>query len=297
MNCIRCGRIVPDGVTFCDECLGITSAPLEESEYLNTRVVLPQKKAVPAVKKDSKSSKKSGKTHTYVKTQQKDAVAKAKPRGGLIAAVVILSLVSVACLTALAFGAKYVMSNSFTRTQNQLRSAQEANERLEHQIEDLTKKTQELEASRSQLAIDNVAKDQEILSLKEAMNGYEQQGSETDFAFRELEDKNQALTQKVTDLTDQNKAYAEQVGSLQSSLSSQESRISELEDKISTMESETASLKKKSNFVDAHVVFVENDGTNYYHKYSCSRFKQNSYWAYSTSLAEARGYTPCPYCH
>ena len=44
------------------------------------------------------------------------------------------------------------------------------------------------------------------------------------------------------------------------------------------------------------VAFVENDGTDYYHNYSCSYFKKQSYWAYSVNLAIARGYTACPYC-
>ena len=57
-----------------------------------------------------------------------------------------------------------------------------------------------------------------------------------------------------------------------------------------------AALQQKSAFFDAHVAFVENDGTEYYHNYSCSYFKKQSYWAYSVNLAIARGYTACPYC-
>lgn len=52
----------------------------------------------------------------------------------------------------------------------------------------------------------------------------------------------------------------------------------------------------KSKFMDAYVVFVENDGTGYYHKYGCDYFAQTSFWAYSRKLAEANGYTPCPHC-
>ena len=52
----------------------------------------------------------------------------------------------------------------------------------------------------------------------------------------------------------------------------------------------------KSRFMDSYVVFVENDGTGQYHKYGCDHFAQTSFWAYSRKLAEANGYTPCPYC-
>lgn len=65
---------------------------------------------------------------------------------------------------------------------------------------------------------------------------------------------------------------------------------------MSTLQDSNAALQQKSAFFDAHVAFVENDGTDYYHNYSCSHFKKQSYWAYSVNLAIARGYTACPYC-
>ena len=58
-----------------------------------------------------------------------------------------------------------------------------------------------------------------------------------------------------------------------------------------------AVLQEKSDFVDAHVVFVEDDGTKYYHTYECSRFAKQGYWIFGRNTAEAKGYTACPYCH
>lgn len=40
MNCLRCGRRIAEGRTFCDECEKITGVPLEENAYLSSRVVL-----------------------------------------------------------------------------------------------------------------------------------------------------------------------------------------------------------------------------------------------------------------
>ena len=73
-------------------------------------------------------------------------------------------------------------------------------------------------------------------------------------------------------------------------------QLSKLNSRVSTLQDSNAALQQKSAFFDAHVAFVENDGTDYYHNYSCSYFKKQSYWAYSINLAIARGYTACPYC-
>ena len=51
------------------------------------------------------------------------------------------------------------------------------------------------------------------------------------------------------------------------------------------------------DFFDRFVVFVEDDGTNKYHKYECSKFKGDSFWAFNIDAAKDEGYTACPYCH
>ena len=54
---------------------------------------------------------------------------------------------------------------------------------------------------------------------------------------------------------------------------------------------------EKIDFVDEFIVFVEDDGTNLYHKYECFKFKGNSFWAFNVEAAIYEGYTACPYCH
>lgn len=53
----------------------------------------------------------------------------------------------------------------------------------------------------------------------------------------------------------------------------------------------------KLDFMDEYVVFIEDDGTDWYHKYDCSRFKGNYFWALNVDAAIVDGYTPCRYCH
>ena len=45
-----------------------------------------------------------------------------------------------------------------------------------------------------------------------------------------------------------------------------------------------------------YVVFVEDDGTEWYHKFECSRFK-GAGWVFNTEMAQSLGYTACPVCH
>lgn len=54
---------------------------------------------------------------------------------------------------------------------------------------------------------------------------------------------------------------------------------------------------EKLNFMDECVAIIEDDGTDWYHKYECERFKGNGFWVYTDIGAKERGYSPCPYCH
>ena len=49
-------------------------------------------------------------------------------------------------------------------------------------------------------------------------------------------------------------------------------------------------------FYDEYVVFVEDNNTNLYHKYNCSRFGDEVFWAYNIDAAIDKGYDPCPIC-
>lgn len=54
--------------------------------------------------------------------------------------------------------------------------------------------------------------------------------------------------------------------------------------------------RNKLDFFDEYIVLVEDDNTNWYHKYECYRFKQRDFWAYNIDQAENLGYEPCPNC-
>ena len=230
MNCIRCGRRIAEGKTFCDECAGVVREPLPDSPYTSLHIALPKRtdQPRPARKPVEQPEKKKPRSRRYHR---------------MVRAIVSLALVCAVLAGCCAFGVYYYLTH-YQRDRNRLRVQAE--------------------------------------ELDRQVNTYQMQGAQNEQSLRELQEENLRLV-------DENAGYAEQIDALNAQLSKLNSRVSTLQDS-------NAALQQKSAFFDAHVAFVENDGTDYYHNYSCSYFKKQSYWAYSVNLAIARGYTACPYC-
>ena len=70
-----------------------------------------------------------------------------------------------------------------------------------------------------------------------------------------------------------------------------------IQSRLEDLEDENTSYLKKVTFMDRFVVFVENDGSNLYHTYNCSRFKKEDFWVFNPSYAKNQGYSECPNCH
>ena len=75
-----------------------------------------------------------------------------------------------------------------------------------------------------------------------------------------------------------------------------EDEIANYKNNISDLEYELSNLKNRENWIDRNVVFIEDDGTNLYHKYDCYKFKGNTYWVHNIEYAVYRGYKPCSWC-
>lgn len=143
----------------------------------------------------------------------------------------------------------------------------------------------------------------------------------------ELAEKNaqfEALGAQIKDLEDELSRKNEQIATLTQTITSAESSASQheydlktqqaeqeklqaqydalqaqydaLQSEYDTLEGSVSDLQKKSKFMDDYVVFVENDGTGYYHKYGCANFAHKTFWAYSRKLAESSGFAACPHC-
>lgn len=76
-----------------------------------------------------------------------------------------------------------------------------------------------------------------------------------------------------------------------------ETEIAELEDEKNKLQSKLRSYSNEIEFIDEYVVFIEDDGTDMYHKYECSKFLGESFWVFNIAAAEGDGFTPCPRCY
>lgn len=70
-----------------------------------------------------------------------------------------------------------------------------------------------------------------------------------------------------------------------------------LQKRVSTLSSQALENRQIADFVDKYVVFIEDDGSNVYHKFECYRFKREQFYVLNIEWAEVDGYTPCDRCH
>ena len=73
--------------------------------------------------------------------------------------------------------------------------------------------------------------------------------------------------------------------------------VTRLRNQLKEAEAELDVCYQEINFIDEFVVFVEDDGTNLYHKYQCSKFISDGFWAFNVEAAIGNGYKPCSLCN
>lgn len=81
-----------------------------------------------------------------------------------------------------------------------------------------------------------------------------------------------------------------------------EAKYYEAQEKLDTAQETISDLRKeiydsaeRLDFYDSFIVFCD-DNSNYYHKYDCDKWDNESFYAYNIENAEAQGYKPCPDC-
>lgn len=287
MKCIRCGRAAADGETFCAECRRIVEVPLEESPYLSTRIQIPVRpSAAPAAKtekrpKQEEKPAKKGKKHS---------------RGGLIAAVVLLSIL---CLGLTALCAKNFYDEYFTTdaAKGQQILLQDENTRLLAAKERLQNELTEAEQTAAQLRENISDLNARIVSLEQELDGSRVNGSQTDLTLREAEQKLSELTAQVATLTEQLSQCETKISSLQTELDNAQTKLDALTSENSALRTELSALRSDMNFLNSRIAFINTDSKTY-HTYDCSYFTTSKSWiAYNVSNAKQNGYTPCPHCH
>ena len=258
MNCVRCGKPIPEGEMFCEAC---ASSPLPSTQKVSSATG-----TIPTARRVAPRPQKR------------------RGRGGLIVLLILMILITGASLYF-----SWRMYRSVHLQQASIR-VQEAN--LADRELAISSQQQKLSDVQSQLdkalETENALRAQ-VAELQAQIKGSEssmnQNQYDLDTALKKLDelqaDLDEAQAEALT-LTEERDQVQEDLETLQKS-------FDELKEKFDAQ-------SEKMDWIDAYVVYVENDGTDYYHSFECPRFKRQSFWVYNKKLAESKGYTPCPDC-
>ena len=199
-----------------------------------------------------------------------------QPRG-MLAALIVLAV-----LTAAAFTLVIVQALGARAQRVQLRVREEALDATKRSLSDaqgeIAAQDEQLEQLRTELS-----------DAQHAANQSQYDMTAQKAELERLREENAALQDSVTELEESEQSLTEENESLREQKDALTAERDELKE-------ENQKLSEKSKFMDAYVVFVDNDKTGLYHKFGCSAFSRKSFWAYSRKLAESFGYTPCPKC-
>ena len=172
----------------------------------------------------------------------------------------------------------------------------EEKESLNAAIDELNTQLTGTESAMSQSIYDRTAQQQQITKLEEEKSEMDTLLDERDAEIEDLEIRNQDLEEEnarqeetITQMTEEAETLNEDFEELQKD-------YDELKEDYEELEKTNSSYKEEINFIDRYVVFVEDDGSRYYHTYDCPNFTRSNFWVYNRSLAKSSGYTACPVC-
>ena len=243
MNCIRCGRRIPEGQMFCEACAGVVDEPLQESAYMNKHIVLPAQRA-----------EQPGAAPAPQKPAQKKAGAVFRRRlRGLTAAVTLLAIFCVLLLGACGYGV-YFYFGKFQVERNRLRAQEEELDRRAVEVGQMQVELVDTRDALSTARQDLAERERAISKLEQELNLYRIESDESEQSAKAMQDENLRLLEENTDLSRELDTWV--------------TKAEDLTSQLSAVTKERDRLIRKSDFVDAHIAFIENDGTGYYHVYS-----------------------------
>ncbi len=116
--------------------------------------------------------------------------------------------------------------------------------------------------------------------------------------LRQAQEDAMALEKELEDLgTDSYLRTREELKLSQEENTRLTEELSRAQESIRDLESRLELLREKTEFFDTYIVFLQEDGTDYFHSFDCEKFIRHSYRAYNKQQALALGYLPCPNCH
>ena len=268
---IKCGKEIPEGELFCLECSLNPGSSLFDGTPRTERHTAPKGRMqapVPVKRAPVQPSQQS---------RPAQPVKKKKSRYGMGIALTIVSLLLAACLGYMAW-----QYGNLLVQKNRLRAKEADLDLRQTEIEDLYDQLEALTTQLDEAKITIAAKEQEIEDLTRLLAASQSSQSQGEYDLTTAE-------QELERLKQENQELLEMADEL-------DAQIDELKKTQAELETSLSAAETKANFLDSYVVFVENNGTGYYHTYDCAAFSKSNFWAYSRKLAEAQGFTACPTC-
>lgn len=218
--------------------------------------------------------KKADRTHggkfrkPRVQTSENEKSAAQKKPRRIVPIVLAVLLVIFSAISVYFFTTVTSQKVALRLREASVRSREQEYDAMTAQVADLENKIASLE---NELSL----KDSQIETLAKSVSSAESSANQTEFDRKTQQEEFEKLQQQYDALAEENSALQAQFDEYKVSVSEQE---------------------KKAKFLDDYVVFVENDGTGYYHRYDCNHFAKKTFWAYSRKLAEGSGFAACPNC-
>ena len=271
VNCIKCGREIPEGELFCTDC---SLAPARKEPVRPVAVRQPRKPVKPAVPRAVPK-----------RPVRKRSVDPGKKRSaGRVITIVLLSL-----LLALSTGYIVLSHNRLSQERSRLRTREADLQVRENEIDDLEREreaaVQQLEASRET--------ERELRDNIERLN---RQLNDSEGSVSQAQYDISSQQQELDRLQAENLELVEAADELDRQIKDLTGRVTSLTSQVTALNISNEALTEKVNFMDRYVVFVNNDGSKLYHSYGCRAFSRQNFWAYSRKLAESSGFSPCPDC-
>jgi len=276
MNCIKCGREIPDGELFCVEC---SLAP-EKRESARAPSRQQHKAAAP---RPQPRQKPHGTAKPQPQKRRTREPAKKRPHRTVIA-IVLLSLLLAASLAFIALSYGHL-----ARERIRLRTREADLQVRENEAEELRREQDSLSQRLAAAEEENRKLRQEADQLNRQLNDSEGSVSQAQYDMTSQQQELERLTKENQELLDAADELDRQIKDLTG-------QVTTLTGRADALGAANAVYSAKADFMDSYVVFVNNDGSKLYHSYDCKKFTRQNFWAYSRKLAESNGFSPCPDC-
>ena len=114
----------------------------------------------------------------------------------------------------------------------------------------------------------------------------------------QYQQKIETLNTRIAELETAQASQEQTIDQLQNQIATKDARIRLQNQEKERLADEISELESEISFYDRYVVFVNDDGTQMYHKYDCMIFQgsDTSFWAYNIDAAISEGFHACFYC-